>query len=198
MIPQSYWFVGIFWLIYLSVHSILASNYIKGWLFERIPSLESNYRMVYSTIAVLLLLPFLYFLLLGPKTYMHLPFKNEFQVLGLGLTTFAFLVFKRSFSYISTGEFLGTKKSDKNTLVTHGIYAKVRHPLYSATILFLIGFWLFMPTVENIITTACICLYIPIGIWLEEKKLVAVFGTQYQKYAQKVPALFPNFISSSF
>jgi protein-S-isoprenylcysteine O-methyltransferase Ste14 len=151
--------------------------------------------MAYSTVAILLLLPFLYFLLFGTKTYIEIPYKNELQVLGLGLTTFAFLIFKKSFSRISTGEFLGTKTSVENTLVTHGIYAKVRHPLYSATLLFLFGFCLFMPTIENIITTGVISAYIPIGIWLEEKKLVEVFGTQYQEYAAKVPAVFPKLIS---
>jgi protein-S-isoprenylcysteine O-methyltransferase Ste14 len=134
---------------------------------------------------------------MGDKTYLDLPYKNELQILGLGLTTFAFIIFKKSFSRISTGEFLGTKTGKETTLVTNGIYARVRHPLYSATLLFLLGFCLFMPTIENLITTVVIGVYIPIGIWLEEKKLVEVFGTQYQEYAAKVPAIFPKLISSS-
>jgi methanethiol S-methyltransferase len=35
-------------------------------------------------------------------------------------------------------------------------------------------------------------LYLPIGIHLEEGKLIAVFGEEYRKYREEVPALIPK------
>jgi protein-S-isoprenylcysteine O-methyltransferase Ste14 len=34
--------------------------------------------------------------------------------------------------------------------------------------------------------------YLPIGIALEERKLIAAFGEDYVRYRREVPALFPR------
>ena len=34
--------------------------------------------------------------------------------------------------------------------------------------------------------------YLPIGIRLEEHKLIAQFGEEYRRYRREVPALFPK------
>ncbi len=44
----------------------------------------------------------------------------------------------------------------------------------------------------NLTTLISLFVYLPFGIWLEEKKLIRHFGQAYLDYRQKVPALFPN------
>jgi protein-S-isoprenylcysteine O-methyltransferase Ste14 len=41
-----------------------------------------------------------------------------------------------------------------------------------------------------------VLVYIPIGIYFEEKKLIKMYGDQYVEYKKRVPAIFPNALSS--
>ena len=73
-----------------------------------------------------------------------------------------------------------------------GILGYVRHPIYTGTILVILGFFLFIPNLPTLVSCMCMLLYLPIGIYLEEKKLIALYGSAYLEYRDKVPALFPR------
>jgi len=53
------------------------------------------------------------------------------------------------------------------------------------------GYFLFSPTLLNIITVSCMILYILIGLRIEERKLIKVFGDKYIQYKEEVPELIP-------
>ncbi len=55
-----------------------------------------------------------------------------------------------------------------------------------------LGFWLYIPTMANLITSVSIIIYLFIGIYLEEQDLQRQFGEEYQEYKQKVPMLIPR------
>ena len=76
-----------------------------------------------------------------------------------------------------------------------GIHRYMRHPLYSGTILFVCGLFFIFPYLNNFIAVALLILYVLIGIYFEEKKLIREFGPQYQDYILKVPMLVPRFKS---
>ena len=80
----------------------------------------------------------------------------------------------------------------KHELVTHGPFAYVRHPLY-ATVLLTIpplvivwfsDFLFVIPWVLMLIITHYV-------VSLEERELIKVFGEDYEKYREYVPALLP-------
>jgi len=74
----------------------------------------------------------------------------------------------------------------------HGILRYVRHPLYLGMILALFGVLVYQPTWANLIFLLAASLYIRIGIYFEERKLIGEFGELYRHYRRRVPMLVPH------
>ena len=74
-----------------------------------------------------------------------------------------------------------------------GVHRYMRHPLYAGTILFVCGLFFILPYLNNFIAVVLLILYVLIGIYFEEKKLIKEFGSRYQDYMLNVPMLIPRF-----
>jgi methanethiol S-methyltransferase len=84
--------------------------------------------------------------------------------------------------------FVGSAPSHPK-FVTPFFYRVVRHPLYLG---FILAFWGGPTmTVGGLIFAAAMTSYILIAIRFEEKDLVRILGSQYQRYREEVPMLVP-------
>lgn len=80
-------------------------------------------------------------------------------------------------------------------LQVHGPYRLVRHPLMTGLLL---CFWSATTfTAGHLLWAAGTTGYIVLGTFLEERDLIARFGTAYRTYATRVPAFFPALLGTS-
>ena len=80
---------------------------------------------------------------------------------------------------------------DDHRLVQHGIYSKVRHPLYTGTIMVFLGMPLILSSVYGF---AVMLLVVPLfvkRISREEGLLIEEFGVEYQAYIERSYKLIP-------
>lgn len=76
-------------------------------------------------------------------------------------------------------------------LVARGPYRRIRHPLYTATLLALFA----APTMSRgrLLLAVGFAAYIAIGVRFEERDLVRAHGEAYRAYRERVPGFLPRF-----
>ena len=178
------------WILYLTLHSVLASEGVKQAAQSILGRHYHFYRLGYSIVATIGLVALLIVNGSISASYYFEP-SGLPRYASLILTTVGVMIMQRAFKNYRLKAFLGFEQ-EESQLRTRGVLAWVRHPIYSGLILITLGFFLFIPNLPTLITCGAILLYLPIGIYLEEKKLIREYGDAYRKYKEEVPALIPR------
>lgn len=187
-------FAAILWGI---VHSALASHSVKGALRKAFgaPAFDRMYRFSYNLFAISSLYPIVVMLF----TFVDQPlYSIEAPWIYLTVLIQAIAAIIVISAVIQTGpaDFIGWEqlssisKSAPPALMTDGWYAHVRHPLYTGTLVFI---WLIPAMTVNRLTLLIVfTLYVLIGAWFEERKLLKDFAPAYAEYKARVPMLIPK------
>ena len=179
------------WTIYFFLHSFLATDLVKSFLKRVMGQGFRFYRLIYSLISTLGLA----FLFLLNGLIPSSPIFESVGILrytGLVLAAWGVIVIRLAFREYNLSSFLGLQSEEEGTLKRNGILRNVRHPIYTGIILLVFGFILVNPKITTLVSSICILLYLAIGIYFEEEKLVKTFGDSYRRYQEEVPMLFPR------
>ena len=175
------------------IHSLLASLFIKDLVRGLVgPTLFRLYRLGYNVFAAASFLPVLYLMRSLPDQWVYSvpPPWSYFFIGGQFLSALLLLLALTQTDVLS---FIGLsqiyKNQESSALVTKGLYRYVRHPLYTFSLLFL---WLTPTLTQNsIVVFLGATIYVLIGTWFEERKLIKNFGHAYAEYQLITPMLIP-------
>ena len=82
---------------------------------------------------------------------------------------------------------------EKHTLVTQGVYRRVRHPMYTALLLYSVGQALVLPNyVAGPSYGVAMALLVALRIGPEERMMLEEFGKDYQEYMAQTKRLVPG------
>ncbi len=178
------------WVFYFVLHSVLAADTVKQFARRALEPAFRFYRLIYSIFSTVGLI---FLLVLNGSITSPYFFESRGWVryLSLMLTTFGVMTIQIAFRQYRLKSFLGFAE-ESSEFKTEGILKFVRHPIYSGLCLVTVGFFLFIPNIPTLISCVSIFLYLPIGIYLEEKKLIGIYGELYRDYKRNVPALIPR------
>ena len=176
-------------------HSVMARKQFKQWWTQFVPpSVERSTYVLLASLALILLywqwrpIPTVVWHITNPTV--------ANAVLGLGLlgwllvlvSTFLINHF-HLFGLHQVVNNLSGKPEESPTFKTPAIYKFLRHPIYLG---FIIAFWAApMMTTGHLLFAAVTTAYIFVGIYLEERDLVDLFGDQYRRYREQVGMIIP-------
>ena len=176
-------------------HSVMARKPFKQWLTQYIsPAIERSTFVLLASLSLLLL--FWQWRPLPAIVWQIADERLAMAAMGLSLFGWA-LVFFSTF-LINHLELFGLHQVALNLagrtqppprFMTPLLYKLVRHPIYLG---FIIAFWAAPTmTVGHLLFASVTTTYIFVGIFLEERDLIAQFGDEYRHYRQRVAMLVP-------
>jgi protein-S-isoprenylcysteine O-methyltransferase Ste14 len=188
---MDHFYLALAWFGYFFLHSWLASVGVKARISRLAGKWFNYYRLAYSVLSTIGLAFLIWFTgsIPGPGF-----FTTSILTLSIGcsLATGGIILIGMAFRHYRFSEFIGIRSEVHETLHISGILKKIRHPIYSGTILIVLGYFFYSPYLSTFISALCLFAYLPVGIWLEEKKLIRQFGQAYLDYKKSVPALVPR------
>lgn len=179
------------WAFYFFLHSFLANESLKDRLTNAFRLSKQSYRRLYNLLN-LISLPAILLLHYDTPSADLFASNSFFIATGLLLTLGGLCLMLLAAKSYDLLAFFGFSRETKMPLQINGLHRYMRHPLYSGTLLLCLGICVAFPQLKNWYALLLMFVYLLIGIWLEEKKLIRHFGDAYVQYKKSVKRLIPR------
>jgi protein-S-isoprenylcysteine O-methyltransferase Ste14 len=180
---------------YGALHSLMASPWVKRHVCQAIgPASDKFYRLFYNVVGGITFLPVLAVVAIHPGSPIYrIPWPwsllSMFGQIGAILLLAIGLLHTDIWQFLGLRQLIQPNRESAPTLVVSGLYRWVRHPLYTAGLIFI---WLTPVMTTSILALNIgLTLYIYIGSLFEERRLLAEYGHAYFEYQRAVPRLIP-------
>jgi methanethiol S-methyltransferase len=176
-------------------HSVMARQQFKAWWTHYVPqAVERSTYVLFASLALLLLfwqwrpMPAIIWNVSDPDLAVTIVTLSVAGWVLVFMSTYLINHFEL-FGLQQVAQNLVDKQPPPARFKTPLLYKFVRHPIYLG---FIIAFWA-APTMTagHLLFAAVTTLYILLGIALEERDLIALFGDDYRQYKQRVSMLIP-------
>ena len=181
------------WLLYGVIHSFMASNYFKIFAEKIMGKYFPFYRIIYNVLAFTLLIP-VFAVQFSTKKEVFWQVSDYQSIIGKAIAICGVLIISKALQGYDLREFSGldfNKSQEKNEFKSDGLLKYMRHPIYFGILIFVWGMFVSDASTRSLTSAVAVTIYLFIGIYFEEKKLIEVFGEKYKKYQQDVPMLIP-------
>jgi len=113
--------------------------------------------------------------------------------LGIVLYALGLWLFYRSLADLSTNWSVSLDIRENHTLITSGVYRRIRHPMYAAIFLMAAGQALFVPNwIAGPLYLCAFVLLFALRVGPEERMMLERFGSGYESYMQTSKRLIPG------
>ncbi len=190
------WIILFSVLVYGFFHSLLATLAAKARARQWFgPGTDRWYRLAYNFLGILTFLPILaltaglpsqsLYVIPTPWSYVTLA-GQLLALLALGIG----LLHTGIWTFLGFEQMLNPSRNEPAQMVAGGLYRWVRHPLYTAGLVFI---WLTPIMTSNLLALNIgLTIYLVLGAIYEERKLVLEFGEAYLRYQETTPMLIPR------
>ncbi|MCU0821355.1 MAG: DUF1295 domain-containing protein [Spirochaetes bacterium] len=193
---MKYLLIGFLWAAYCALHSFLISTSFTKLMTRLLKNYYAFYRLFFNIISIILLVPLIKFTAHQDNNIIitYPPALNIIRYILISCTLIMFIwPFFSNYDFLSFFGIrqilnLGREGNTSKEINKNGLLGIVRHPMYFALIIYL---WCQTFSAADIVVNTVLTIYIIIGTFLEEKKLVLEFGESYIKYQKEVPMLIP-------
>ena len=183
-----------FIMTYLPI-AILAINFC-GFLLDPFLSSNESFKARFLKMPVFFQKLFV-FVLVGPLFIAPVIPQSRFDIgkvlsipIGIALFVLGWIII--IFAFFKIGVIPSLRK--KSNLITSGIYRFIRHPIYSGTLISVLGWNILFKSIISMIYFPLLCLLYIIATILEEKGLVEEYGDEYINYKKEVTKRLIPFI----
>jgi protein-S-isoprenylcysteine O-methyltransferase Ste14 len=186
-IRTEYLIYHFYFLLFWLHHIGFATKAVRGFMEARL-GFQLN-RVLYNLGSLFLFANFMLYGTIASKKFPELfapTWYTNRLVCLMQISTFFFI-----YAWYQVGpSILGlTKEPIGKPYVEDGVYGITRHPQYVTIFSFFIGHFFAQRTVFYLSFLAALAIYTRIGIYFEEKKLVADSNGEYLEYKARVPAI---------
>ncbi|MFP3982969.1 MAG: methyltransferase family protein [Desulfurivibrionaceae bacterium] len=193
---EKHLFLALFWVLWCALHSLLIAPSVKRFFAGRLGMWFRYYRLLYIFIALGTIIPVLVYRF-SMSSQPLFAWQGELRIIQTLLIGSALCLFIGGARNYDLRQFTGIRQiregedyrgiGDRGGLKTDGILGVIRHPWYLGGILII---WARPLDTAALVTNIILTSYLIIGAFLEERKLIITFGSQYRRYQSRVSMLF--------
>lgn len=145
------------------------------------------------TLAWLSFLLTLLWIILGFPEFADYPLHVVPYAIGVVFLLLGLWLFYRSHADLGANWSITLQVRDKHELITNGLYALIRHPMYSALLVYSLGQALVLPNwIAGPSYGIAMLFLIVFRVGPEERMMLDTFGVRYAEYCSKTKRVIPG------